>query len=103
MPRDRWRSRSGRVTRDRLWPWRPSSPPESPPDFLGTWTGYLANWGYFSIAFLAVAAGALLCALNGLFSLGRRISTPTPFAWGLLAGFLTAFATDLFLTAASGT
>src|SRR5437016_5567386 len=73
------------------------------PTFLGTWIGYLANSSYFSIAFLAVAAGALLYVLNELFSLGRRISTPTTFAWGLLAGFLTAFATDLFLTAASGT
>src|SRR6266480_2951359 len=62
-----------------------------------------ANSSYFSIAFLAVAAGALLYVLNELFSLGRRISTPTNFAWGLLAGFLTAFATDLFLTVASGT
>jgi ZIP family zinc transporter len=73
------------------------------PTFLGTWIGYLANSSYFSIAFLAVAAGALLYVLNELFSLGRRISTPTNFAWGLLAGFLTAFATDLFLTVASAT
>src|SRR3989475_10116652 len=73
------------------------------PAFPWTRVGYLANSSYFSIAFLAVAAGALLYVLNELFSLGRRISTPTTFAWGLLAGFLTAFATDLFLTAASGT
>lgn len=72
------------------------------PTFLGTWIGYLANSNYFSIAFLAVAAGALLYVLNELFNLGRRISTPTTFAWGLLSGFLTAFATDLLLTAASG-
>src|SRR5213596_208995 len=73
------------------------------PTFLGTWIGYLAESTSFSIAFLAVAAGALLYVLNELFNLGRRISTPTTFAWGLLSGFLTAFATDLFLTAASGT
>src|SRR5215831_12429079 len=72
------------------------------PTFLGTWIGYLAHSDYFSIAFLAVAAGALLYVLNELFNLGRRISTPTTFAWGLLAGFLTAYATDLFLTATSG-
>ena len=72
------------------------------PTFLGTWIGYLASSTYFSIAFLAIAAGALLYVLNELFNLGRKISTPTTFAWGLLAGFLTAFATDLFLTAASG-
>lgn len=72
------------------------------PTFIGTWIGYLASSSYFSIAFLAVAAGALLYVLNELFNLGRRISTPTMFAWGLLIGFLTAFATDLFLTVAAG-
>ena len=72
------------------------------PTFLGTWIGYLASSNYFSIAFLAVAAGALLYVLNELFNLGRRISTPTTFAWGLLLGFLVAFATDLFLTIAAG-
>jgi zinc transporter, ZIP family len=72
------------------------------PTFLGTWIGYLANSQYFSVAFLAVAAGALLYVLNELFNLGRRLSTPPMFAWGLLSGFLTAYATDLFLTAASG-
>ena len=54
------------------------------------------------MAFLAVAAGALLYVLNELFNLGRRISTPANFAWGLLAGFLTAYSTDLLLTAVGG-
>jgi len=71
------------------------------PTFLGTWIGYLAHSDYFSIAFLAVAAGALLYVLNELFNLGRRLSTPGTFAWGLLLGFLTAFATDLILTLAT--
>src|SRR6266480_3662806 len=60
------------------------------PTFIGTWIGYLASSNYFSIAFLAPAAGSLLYVLNELFNLGRRISTPTTFAWGLLSGFLTA-------------
>jgi zinc transporter, ZIP family len=72
------------------------------PTFLGTWIGYLASSSYFSVAFLAVAAGALLYVLNELFNLGRRVSTPITFAWGLLAGFLVAYSTDLFLTAVSG-
>lgn len=71
------------------------------PTFLGTWIGYLASSNYFSVAFLAVAAGALLYVLNELFNLGRRIS-PTTFAWGLLLGFMVAYATDLFLTIVSG-
>jgi ZIP family zinc transporter len=72
------------------------------PTFIGTWIGYLASSAYFSIAFLALAAGALLYVLNELFNLGRRISTPPTFAWGLLSGFLVAYATDLFLSIASG-
>ncbi|HEY1456360.1 MAG TPA: zinc permease [Candidatus Dormibacteraeota bacterium] len=72
------------------------------PTFLGTWIGYLASSTYFSVAFLAVAAGALLYVLNELFNLGRKISSPPNFAWGLLLGFLTAYGTDLLLTAANG-
>jgi ZIP family zinc transporter len=72
------------------------------PTFVGTWIGYLAGSPYFSVAFLAVAAGALLYVLNELFNLGRKLNTPPAFAWGLLFGFLTAYATDLFLTVAAG-
>ena len=72
------------------------------PTFVGTWIGYLASSDYLYVAFLAIAAGALLYVLNELFHLGRRLSSPPTFAWGLLLGFLTAFATDLFLTAVSG-
>ena len=72
------------------------------PTFLGTWIGYLASSPYLGIAFLALAAGALLYVLNELFNLGRRLCSPPQFAWGLLLGFLTAYATDLFLTAVSG-
>jgi ZIP family zinc transporter len=72
------------------------------PTFIGTWIGYLASSEYFYVAFLAVAAGALLYVVNELFHVGRRLSTPTSFAWGLLLGFLTAYATDLVLTVASG-
>lgn len=71
------------------------------PTFIGTWIGYLASSDYFYVAFLAVAAGALLYVVNELFNLGRRLSSPPAFAWGLLAGFLTAYATDLLLTFAS--
>ena len=71
------------------------------PTFIGTWIGYLASSSYFYVAFLAIAAGALLYVVNELFNLGRRLSTPPAFAWGLLLGFLTAYGTDLILTSAS--
>jgi ZIP family zinc transporter len=72
------------------------------PTFLGTWIGYLASSDYVYVAFLALAAGALLYVVNELFNVGRKLSTPPAFAWGLLLGFLTAYATDLILTLASG-
>ena len=71
------------------------------PTFIGTWIGFLASSPYFSVAFLAVAAGAILYVLNELFNLGRKLNSPPAFAWGLLFGFLTAYATDLVLTLAS--
>jgi zinc transporter, ZIP family len=69
------------------------------PTFIGTWIGYLTESTYFSVAFLALAAGALVYVLNELFNLGRRITSPPMFAWGILGGFLTAYATDLVLVA----
>ena len=71
------------------------------PTFVGTWIGYLASSNYLYVAFLAIAAGALLYVVNELFHVGRRLSTPPVFAWGMLLGFLTAYATDLVLTLAS--
>ena len=71
------------------------------PTFIGTWIGYLASSTYIYVVFLALAAGALLYVLNELFNVGRKLSSPPAFAWGLLLGFLTAYATDLVLTLAS--
>src|SRR2546430_12246199 len=71
------------------------------PTFVGTWIGYLASSEYLNVAFLAIAAGALLYVLNELFHLGRRLCSPPQFPWGRLFRFLTAYATDLFLTAVS--
>jgi len=65
------------------------------PTFIGTWIGYLTVSSYFSVAFLALAAGALVYVLNELFNRGRRIATPPMFAWGVLGGFLTAYAPHL--------
>ena len=68
------------------------------PTFIGTWIGYLTSSDHFYVAFLAIAAGALLYVVNELFNVGRRLSSPPAFAWGLLLGFLTAYGTDLVLT-----
>jgi ZIP family zinc transporter len=68
------------------------------PTFIGTVVGYLFVSPYAYVLFLALAAGALLYVINELFALGRRLCKPPALAWGMLLGFLAAFATDLFLT-----
>src|SRR5207302_3507875 len=71
------------------------------PTFLGTVIGYVFTSTYIYVLFLALAAGALLYVINEMFHIGRRLNSPVALAWGLLFGFLLAFATDLFLTYAA--
>lgn len=68
------------------------------PTFLGTVIGYVFTSTYIYVLFLALAAGALLYVINEMFHIGRRLNSPVAMAWGLLAGFLLGYATDLFLT-----
>jgi len=68
------------------------------PTFIGTLIGYLVTSPYVYVLFLALAAGALIYILNELFSLGKKINTPVMLGWGLTAGFLAAYSTDLLLT-----
>src|SRR5205807_8310552 len=71
------------------------------PTFLGTVIGYVFTSTYVYVLFLALAAGALIYVVNELFHIGRRLNSPAALAWGLLFGFMLAFATDLFLTYAA--
>jgi zinc transporter, ZIP family len=68
------------------------------PTFLGTVIGYVFTSTYVYVLFLALAAGALLYVINEMFHIGRRLNSPMAMAWGILLGFLLAFATDLLLT-----
>src|SRR2546425_204549 len=68
------------------------------PTFLGTVIGYVFSSPYIYVLFLALAAGALIYVVNEMFHIGRRLNSPAALAWGLVFGFLLAFATDLFLT-----
>jgi zinc transporter, ZIP family len=68
------------------------------PTFLGTVVGYVFTSPYIYVLFLALAAGALLYVVNEMFHIGRRLNSPAAMAWGLLLGFLLAYASDLFLT-----
>lgn len=68
------------------------------PTFLGTVVGYAFTSTSIYVLFLALAAGALLYVINEMFHIGRRVNSPVAMGWGLLLGFLLAYATDLFLT-----
>jgi zinc transporter, ZIP family len=70
------------------------------PTFIGTLVGTaFASTVYVSVAFLSLAAGAILYVIGELFSAGRRLSWEITL-WGVLAGFTFALATELILVAA---
>ncbi len=69
------------------------------PTFLGTLVGTSINSTYVFVAFLALAAGAILYVVGELFNAGRRMSWEVTL-WGVLAGFLVGLATELVVVAA---
>src|SRR5436190_1514934 len=69
------------------------------PTFLGTLVGTSISSTYVFVAFLALAAGAILYVVGELFNAGRRMSWEITL-WGVLVGFLVGLATELVLVAA---
>ncbi len=69
------------------------------PTFLGTIVGNSVSSAYVFVAFLALAAGAILYVVGELFAAGRRLSWEVTL-WGLFAGFLIGLATELVVVAA---
>jgi ZIP family zinc transporter len=69
------------------------------PTFLGTLVGYRITALPAFVLFLALAAGALFYIVGEMFVVGRRLRAPIWAAWGIAAGFLIAYGTDLILTA----
>ncbi len=70
------------------------------PTFLGTIVGYFLVSDAMSVLFLSLAAGALVYIISELFHLERKPGSRLAGGWGILAGFLFAFLTDLILTLA---
>jgi ZIP family zinc transporter len=68
------------------------------PTFIGTIIGYSVSNTYFFVLFLALAAGALIYIISEMFSVGRKLNTPSMLGWGVLLGFLAGYGTDLILT-----
>jgi len=70
------------------------------PTFLGTMLGYYMISTAMSVLFLSLAAGALVYIVGELFTHNWRSDFKVPAAWGILAGFLFAYLTDLLLVSA---
>jgi ZIP family zinc transporter len=71
------------------------------PTFLGTIVGTAVTSPVLFVAFLALAAGAILYVVGELIVAGRRASWEMTL-WGIFLGFLFGLATDLILVAAGG-
>jgi ZIP family zinc transporter len=67
------------------------------PTFLGTMVGYYFVSTAMSVLFLSLAAGALVYIIGELFQMNWRSATKLQASWGILAGFLFGFLTDLVL------
>lgn len=68
------------------------------PTFAGTIIGYRVSSPETFVLFLALAAGALFYIIGEMFAVSRRFQQPVWAAWGLVAGFMIAYGTDLILT-----
>jgi zinc transporter, ZIP family len=67
------------------------------PTFIGGVIGYAFASPLLSIAFLGVAAGALIFVFNEMMAVARRASAPMWANAALLVGLFVAFATDFLL------
>ncbi len=70
------------------------------PTFVGGVVGYSFVSPLLSIAFLGLAAGALIYVFNEMMAVSRRLAVPMMATSALLVGLLAGFATDFILTAA---
>ena len=70
------------------------------PTFVGTMVGYYFVSTAMSVLFLSLAAGALVYILGELFHMNWRAATKPYAGWGIFAGFVFAFLSDLILVAA---
>jgi ZIP family zinc transporter len=70
------------------------------PTFIGTVIGqaFVSQW--LDIAFLALAAGSILYVVVQLLNVGYKLGHPEMLMWGLAAGLVLGFGTDLVLVAA---
>jgi len=70
------------------------------PTFLGTIVGNSVSSQYLFVAFLTMAAGAILYVIAELLFTGRRLGAWDVTIWGVLLGFLVGLGTELVIVAA---
>jgi ZIP family zinc transporter len=68
------------------------------PTFLGTVVGITFHSTELFIFCLALAAGAIIYVVAELLGVAKRFKAQDIVMWGLLAGFLLGYATDLIVT-----
>lgn len=67
------------------------------PTFLGTIIGFSVMSPLVFVLFLSLAAGSILYVLIEMLHVGRRFGMREIAMWGIFAGFLLAYGTDLIL------
>jgi ZIP family zinc transporter len=72
------------------------------PTFLGTIVGNSVSNEYLFVAFLTMAAGAILYVVAEMLFTGRRLGAWEVTIWGVLIGFVLALGTELVILAAQG-
>jgi ZIP family zinc transporter len=72
------------------------------PTFLGTLVGTAVTNQFVFVAFLALAAGAIIYVVAELLLSGRKLGAWDFTVWGVLAGFLVGLATEMVIVAAGG-
>jgi zinc transporter, ZIP family len=70
------------------------------PTFLGTIVGTSVSNQYLFVAFLTMAAGAIIYVISELLFTGRKLGAWDVTIWGVLVGFLVGLATELVIVAA---
>jgi ZIP family zinc transporter len=70
------------------------------PTFVGTIVGTALSSQYLFVAFLTLAAGAIIYVVAEMLFTGRRLGAWDITIWGVLAGFLLGLATEMVIVAA---
>jgi zinc transporter, ZIP family len=70
------------------------------PTLLGTVLGTALSSEFVFVAFLTLAAGAIIYVVAELLNMGRKLGAWDHTVWGVLVGFLAGLATELVIIAA---